>query len=533
MTNDHTFAPDSPTTTPDEMTIAPFDANDASPEEPEAHDEEPSTPIELHEVTPEAAGDLAEQHEPTPDDPTVLTAQLEDAPSDSSDQPVEAPDAAAEQVEQVETPSENPSEQASAEAEPAPADESPEPRTPLNESSFRRERIYDADAAMASLDETVLRPLYEPIDLSDMPQAVRPTSLNTPPFPGSPSPRPRNRLTRLLAGAAAIALIVGGAVGVRALTTRTTNVGLTGLVTVTDDEPGSQDKDRTELPSPVLSVPTHRITEEEDSSSEEQDAPAPVEDERKEDHSTGFNFTFRSPYGEKDTGYEEDPVEDYARPDADADESDTYSENQESEVAIPDEEGHSLNERWRREDGVDEPSSFDYTDPWSWYDLIVDPGEEGSDPSYNDDSARNHDYDDLLYWYDYLTDIVEDEPEAEGTEPSEENDAYTYYYDEQTQDEEGYDPDDGERPYSYTFDDEGFSYTYGDQTYTLTYEDIMRFFGGDLWGDVWGNPQDNDSWDSDSEVSDSWGNEPDDLGSQDHGWGGASGSQNAGPHPAR
>lgn len=215
------------------------------------------------------------------------------------------------------------------------------------ESRFRRERQEEQDAAVASLDETVLRPFMAPFDFeSDEAGAV-----GGPPAPDAPMvPVAPHKVGWRRLGVAAVIAAIALAVGVRAIGSRQSNVGLFGLV-----KPAEQAAPQ--VAEPVVVTPVDVAVPEVEEEPVVEEAPAeeaPIE--------------------------EEAPAEEYAEPETHTFTWD-FSEPTTDGTSVADPEGY-----------------YSYTTPYdSWDDT-----DDGGTDRYNDNSSISLNFDggNVTYYYD-------------------------------------------------------------------------------------------------------------------------------------
>ena len=200
------------------------------------------------------------------------------------------------------------------------------------EGEFEQEHRQEQDAAVASLDETVLRPFVTPIDLGPV-EEERPSR---PPVPWqsatqTPPALPGFSWRRL--GVAAVLAAIALAMGVRSAGSRQTHVGLFGVTTPTEQA-------TPKIATPVQVAPVETAEPEEESYGEEEYAAeeepaeeAPSEDwiseeetdedgRSSEDSPRHGPHTFTWDFGDStghDTGSEDEDA-----PDENPDETDGY-----------------------------------------------------------------------------------------------------------------------------------------------------------------------------------------------------------------
>lgn len=183
----------------------------------------------------------------------------------------------------------------------------------LTQSQFSRERQAEQDAAYASLDETVLRPAIDPIDLQGASQEPSrpPQPSYATPHQGEPAARAR-RSPWAFVGIVATVLVVAGAVAYRAQSlSRSSNVGFAGVasqVPVESLEPAEPEVEASVEPSKEAQPQEDEFVSaapEETEATPEQEA-SPTTEETGETSTSHPWYPYRSPFGSGETGYEED-----------------------------------------------------------------------------------------------------------------------------------------------------------------------------------------------------------------------------------
>ena len=232
----------------------------------------------------------------------------------------------------------------------------------LSESQWARQRAADEQAALASLDETVLRPALEPIDLgqTDREASSAQQARRTPPNPsGSTDGSAQQRPFRWkLAYAIVACALVGWLVAERAAGMRSSNVGLFGVtqqvaqeVVEAQEDSGADAWTETE---PEAETETWQETEPEPVAETDADAESEAETESdtwQQDDEPSYTYHW----------YDYNPTRD----DTDYDDSGTSSDGSDSSVTVDDEgitytfDGGSMSYRYGDEYVTFEIDDFD------------------------------------------------------------------------------------------------------------------------------------------------------------------------------
>jgi len=190
----------------------------------------------------------------------------------------------------------------------------------LTESRFVREDRQGREAAFASLDDTVLRPPVEPIDLSSAAEPI--PSPEPDPVPAQPVnfTHPYWRLIGIAA-----TLVIAIAVTARAFESRKSNVGLFGIPPAVERTVTKEEKDTTSVPDLIVDEMPSEVSPKPESDSNSNT----TEDSGSDSYGvTGLEPNYRSPYGNTETGYEEDPYQDGSGSSSDSSSgSDAYSDD--------------------------------------------------------------------------------------------------------------------------------------------------------------------------------------------------------------
>lgn len=177
-------------------------------------------------------------------------------------------------------------------------EEPPAARSLLTQSQFSRERTKDQEDALASLDETALRPPIEPFDFTPDPQ----------PAEQPKQPTPARRKPWRLAVAAGIAVVLTTAVTAKALSSRQSNVGFFGAQSLSEllstqvDAPVSHDDESAQ--------PVEEVTQDAPAEEPQEDAWTYEEAPAEEEESTYPDWVYVSPrydrtYTDNGTSYED------------------------------------------------------------------------------------------------------------------------------------------------------------------------------------------------------------------------------------
>lgn len=233
----------------------------------------------------------------------------------------------------------------------------------LSESQWARQRAADEQAALASLDETVLRPALEPIDLgqTDREASSAQQARRTPPNPsGSTDGSAQQRPFRWkLAYAIVACALVGWLVAERATGMRSSNVGLFGVTQVAQEVVEAQEDAATDVRTePEAETRTWQETEPEPEVEPEPVADAGAESETEvesdpwqQDDEPSYTYHW----------YDYNPTRD----DTDYDDSGTSSDGSDSSVTVDDEgitytfDGGSMSYRYGDEYVTFEIDDFD------------------------------------------------------------------------------------------------------------------------------------------------------------------------------